>query len=413
MSAKQTKISDELIKAYALKNAQEHEGKAVVGSVLSGLFSEGLKKEEVRDIMVKVNLIINEVNRIPFETQKYEFEKLSKEINHREVRASDELPELPGAQKGKVVMRFRPAPSGPLHIGHIISQMISSLFVKNYGGKFYIFIDDSNPEETIKEAYKNIKEDCDWLFGNVHEYINSSDRNNLYYKYAEELIKKDAAYVCDCDNEKFKELLLKQKPCPCRLLPVKEHVERWERMLSKTKGNYKEGEVVLRFKAGLSHANPALRDFPIARINEHEHPKQGKKYRVWPLMNLCVSCDDLDYKMTHVIRGKDHRDNSERQKMIFKALGKEKQFPWTAFMGRVKFTDIILSKRKIKAAIEAGEYEGFEDAKLPTIASLRKRGYKPEAFAKLATLRGLTEVDKVWTQKDVFDILDRFNREMK
>jgi glutamyl-tRNA synthetase len=98
--------------------------------------------------------------------------------------------------------------------------------------------------------------------------------------------------------------------------------------------------------------------------------------------------------------------------MIFKALGKEKQFPWTFFMGRYKFTDMALSKRKIKAAIEAGEFEGWDDPRLPTISSLRKRGYKPEAFAKFATQRGLSEVDKVISQKDIFDLLDRFNREV-
>ncbi len=402
-------IKDETIKAYALKNAVEHSGKAVAGSVISGLFAEGLKKEDIRDIAVKVNLIVNDVNKLPFETQKQELEKLKGKISEREVRDPNELPELPGAEKGKVLMRFRPAPSGPLHIGHMISNMISSLFVKKYGGKFYIFIDDTNPEETLKEAYENIPKDCDWLFGNVSEYINSSDRIKVYYKYAEELIKAEKAYVCTCEQEEFKKLADNMKECPCRKLDKKENKERWEKMMDK-KG-YKQGEAVLRFKSNIKDPNPAMRDFPLARINEHEHPRQGKKYRVWPLMNLSVACDDLDYKMTHVIRGKDHRDNAERQKMIFKALGKEKQFPWTFFMGRIKFNDLVLSKRKIKAAIEKGEFESFEDERLPTLASLRKREYKPAAFAKFAIQRGLTQVDKVMSQKDLFEVIDRLNKE--
>jgi glutamyl-tRNA synthetase len=289
--------------------------------------------------------------------------------------------------------------------------MISSLFVKKYGGKFYIFVDDTNPKETLKESYKNIKEDCDWIFGNVYGYINSSDRMPVYYEYAKKIIERASAYVCTCENEKFKELVLKQKPCPCRGLSVKENLSRWEKMLDKSKSGFKEGKAVLRFKSNLNDKNPAMRDFPLARINLAEHPKQGKKYRVWPLMNMSVACDDIDYKMTHIIRGKDHRDNAERQKMIYKALGKEKSFPWTFFMGRIKFSDIILSKRKIKAAIERGEFEGWDDARLPTLVSLRKRGYKPEAFAKLATQRGLSEVDKVMSQKDFFDVLDRLNKE--
>jgi len=406
---KKNEISDGTIRAYALKNAVEHGGKAVMGSVISGLFAEGLKREDIKDMMVRISLIVSEVNKNGIELQKQELDKLGKEISHREVRDPSELPELPGAIKGKVIMRFRPAPSGPLHIGHVISNMISSLFVKKYGGKFYVFVDDTNPEETLKEAYNNIKVECDWLFGNVHEYINSSDRMKVYYKYVEELIKKAAAYVCTCDSEKFKELIDKSKPCPCRSFSIKDNQDRWKEMLNPE--GYLEGEAVLRFKSDIKNPNPAMRDFPLARINLKEHPKQVKKYRVWPLMNLSVTCDDIDYEMTHVIRGKDHRDNSERQRMIFRALGKEKQFPWTGFIGRMKFTDVILSKRKLKAAIEAGEFEGAEDAKIPTLASLKKRGYKPETFAKFATMRGLTEVDKVISQKDVFDVLDRFNTE--
>jgi glutamyl-tRNA synthetase len=398
---------EEKMLAYALKNAIEHDGKAFANSVLNSLFHEGLEKSEIKNMMPLIQKAISDVNSLSMDEQKKKIEDFEKDIGHRKERVG--LPDLPNAnEKTGVVMRFRPAPSGPLHVGHIISSMISSLFVKKYGGKFYIIIDDTNPEETLKEAYKNIKEDFDWLFGNVFQYINASDRMDSYYKCARELISKKSAYVCTCDNEGFKKLIEKSKPCPCRKLDAKENLERWDKMISK-KG-YKQGEAVLRFKSDINSPNPAMRDFPLARINEASHPLQGKKYRVWPLMNLSVAADDMDYGMTHVIRGKDHRDNAERQKMIYRALGKEKKFPWTFFMGRIKFTDLILSKRKIAAAIEKGEYEGFEYVMIPTIASLRKRGYKPEAFARFAEFRGLTEVDKVMGQKDFFSALDRFSR---
>lgn len=398
---------DKKAKAYALKNAIAYDGKAQQGAVISSLFHEGLKKEDMKTYGKKISEIVKEVNSMSVEEQKKEFEKLGEIVSEREIREG--LPELPNVLKTGIITRFRPAPSGYLHIGHIISNMISSLFVKKYKGKFYVFIDDTNPETTLKESYKNIKTDCDWLFGNVYEYINSSDRNEIYYEYAKKLIDKGFAYVCTCNSEKFRELALKMKPCPCREQDIKESKERWNKMLD-SKG-FKPGEAVLRFKSDMKHPNPAMRDFPLARVNTHKHPLQGNKYRVWPLMNLSVAVDDLDYKMTHVIRGKDHRDNAERQKMIFKALGKEKQFPWTFFIGRMKFTDVVLSKRKIKVAIEKGEFEGAEDIRLPTIASLKKRGYKPEAFVKFAEMRGLTEVDKVISQKDFFQVLDKFNKE--
>ena len=127
-------------------------------------------------------------------------------------------------------------------------------------------------------------------------------------------------------------------------------------------------------------------------------------------MNLAITVDDIELKMTHIIRAKDHRDNAERQKMIFKALGKEKMFPWTAFLGRYKFKDMELSATQMRQDIEKGKYKGWDDPRLPTIASLKKKGYKPQAFWKFAEQVGLSEVDKVMDKAEYFKLLDSFNR---
>lgn len=391
-------------RAYALKNAIHYNGKANSGAVISALFNEGLKREEVKKYAREINKIVNEVNKLSLIQQEKEYKKIKGLVSEREVREG--LEELPNVTKKGVIMRFRPAPSGPLHIGHIISNMVSSLYVKKYGGKFLIIIDDTNPEETLSEAYKNIKRDCDWIFGNVTEYINSSDRMDLYYSYAVSLIEKNKAYVCTCKQEAFKKLAENKKDCPCRKKSIKENIKDWEKMLGSD--GFKEGEAVLRFKSSMQEPNPAMRDFPLARISLYKHVRQGNKYRVWPLMNLVVSVDDIEYKMTHIIRGKDHRDNAKRQKMIFDVFGKK--FPWTFFMSRIKFKDLPLSKRKIVAAIESGEYKGMEDIRLPTLFALRKKGYKPEAFAKFAEQRGLTEVDKVMDSEDFFRIINNFSK---
>lgn len=390
-------------RAYALKNAVAHEGKAMQGPVISSLFNEGLKKSDVGKYAKKISEIILEVNSLSREEQEKEFKKLGKEVSEREEREG--LPELPNASKG-VTMRFRPAPSGPLHIGHIISNMACSLYVKKYGGKFYVIIDDTDPETTLPEAYKDIPKDCDWIFGNVYKYLIASDRVELYYNYVEKLIKKDAAYVCECSSEEFKKCADEKKNCPCRKFNAEKNLERWKNMLDRN--GFKEGGAVLRFKSDMKHKNPAMRDFPLARINETKHPRQGNKYRVWPLMNLAVAVDDIELKMTHIIRGKDHRDNAERQRFIYDVF--KKKFPWTFFIGRMKFTDLILSKRKINESIKSGEFSGADDVRLPTVASLRKRGYKPEAFAKFIEQRGLTEVDKVIDSKELFRLFDYFNR---
>lgn len=396
------------IRAYALRNAIAHEGKAIAGSVLTPLFVFGLKKEQIKDVMPKINEIVKEVNSLGLEKQKAEFEKVKGIISERETRSEDELPQLEGVDKKKgVIMRFAPSPSGPLHIGHAATGMPSAIYVKKYGGKFYIRIEDTNPENIDPAAYDMIPEESTWLFGK-NTVVIQSDRMKMYYECAEELIKKNSAYVCSCESESFKKLVDESKACPCRNFSSKENLARWKKMLDK-KG-YKEGEVVLRFKSDLKDPNPAMRDFPLARINEAKHPRTENKYRVWPLMNLSVTVDDVKMGVTHTIRAKEHRDNAKRQEMMMKVLGKKA--PVSYFLGRYNFTDLEISCSKTKAKIKEGVYSGWDDIRLPFIAALRKRGFVPGAFEKMALRRGMHEVDKVLTQEDYFRLLGEFNAEI-
>ncbi len=391
------------IHAYALKNALAHDGKAMQSPVISSLFNEGLKRSEVGKYAKTISKIILEINSLSAEEQKKEFEKLEKEVSERDVREG--LEELPDANKG-VVMRFAPSPSGPMHIGHALTFCLNLLYVRKYGGKLYLRIEDTNPENIYPKAYKMLEEEGKWLSENKAKTVIQSDKMQPYYDYAEKLIKKNAAYVCTCEQERFKKFADEKKNCPCRKLDVKENLERWKKMLDKF--GFDEGDAVLRFKSDMKHKNPAMRDFPLARINLQKHPRQGNKYRVWPLMNLAVSVDDIEMKMTHIIRGKDHRDNAERQKMIYKVLGKK--FPWTAFLGRIHFKDMELSTTKMRLAIEKHEFRGWDDKRLPTIASLRKQGYKPQAFLKFSEQVGLSESDKVMDREEYFKLLDNFNK---
>ncbi|VVB82129.1 Glutamate--tRNA ligase [uncultured archaeon] len=390
-------------RAYALKNAVAHEGVAMQGPVISSLFNEGLKKSDVGKYAKKISEIILAVNSLSPEEQEKEFKKLENQVSERETREG--LEELPDASKG-VIMRFAPSPSGPLHIGHALIFSLNYLYVKKYGGKFYVRIEDTNPENIYPKAYKMIEEESGWLSNKKAKIIIQSDRMELYYDYVGKLINKKAVYVCTCSSEDFKKFVDEQKDCPCRKLGLKENLERWKKMLD-VKG-FSEGDAVLRFKSNMKDKNPAMRDFPLARINLTKHPRQGNKYRVWPLMNLAVTVDDIEMKMTHVIRGKDHRDNAERQKMIYKIFNKK--FPWTSFIGRINFKDMDLSTTQMRKDIEAKKYKGWDDIRLPTLASLRKRRYKQDAFWKLAEQIGLAENDKVMTREEYFQLLDNFNK---
>jgi len=403
-------ISEDIIYAYSLKNAIEHKGQVAINSVINSLFNHGLEKDKIKDIMPKVQKIIGKVNKLKIDERQREFEKLSQLIGKRPEREG--LPELENASKG-ITTRFSPSPSGLMHIGHIATAMISSLYVKKYGGKFYFRMEDTNPENIYPPAYKMLKEEADWLFGNVKEFMIQSERIEIYYKYIEKFIEKNSVYVCTCNSEKFKLLIEQKKSCPCRISSEKNKLEtkdRWGKMLDK-KG-FKEREAVLRFKSDLNNPNPAFRDFPLARINLTPHPLTKNKYRVWPLMNLSVAVDDIETKVTHVIRGKDHRDNAERQKMLYHALGLDKIFPHLYFVGRYNFTDMKISTTETRKDIENGKYSGWDDIRLPFLAALKRRGYQKEAFEKMVIERGLSEVDKKLSKKDFFDVLNQYNREI-
>jgi glutamyl-tRNA synthetase len=393
--------------AYALKNAVSYDGKAKVGSVISSLFNEGLKKSEVKKYSKKVLEIVKEVNSLSIEKQKKEFENLKDKVSERKTREG--LEELPNVKRKKVIMRFAPSASGPLHMGHAMTASLSYLYVKKYRGKFYVRIEDTNPENIYPLSYKMIEKDSKWLFENAAEIVIQSSRMNLYYKYTEKLLRKKAVYVCTCSQKAFEEYVKTKTNCPCRNHNVKENLERWKKMLSfDSKNNFKQGESVLRFKSNMKDKNPAMRDFPLARINTKKHYLQKSKYRVWPLMNLAVTVDDIEMKITHIIRAKDHMDNAKWQEMIYKTLGKK--LPWTGFLGMFKFKDMDLSTRKFKQGIKEGKYSGWNDKKLPTLASLKKQGYKPDAFWKFAEQIGLSESDKVIDKKEFFLLLDSFNK---
>ena len=409
------KIKEEKIKAYALKNAVEHEGKAQAGSVLSPLFVEGLKKEEIKEIMPKINEIVSKVNKLSLDEQRAELEKLEDLTSHRDVRDTNEMPELEDVPKSGVIMRFSPSSSASaFHIGHILTGMPSSLYVTKYGGKFYLRIEDTNPEKTVPECYKSFPKEAEWIFGNVTEGYAQSDHMKKYYDFAEDLIKKGFAFVCTCKKKDNREAESKEEyqirePCKCRNNSIKDNQEKWKKMLDK-KG-FKEGEAVLRFKSqDIDVNNPALIDFPLARINLTNHPKQGNKYRVWPLMNLCVTYDDIEQKCTHIIRAKEHADNAKRQEMIFDALKIKK--PHTYFLGRYKFNDLPISKTQITELIKKGKFSGWDDIRLPLARNFKRRGYQPEAFAKMVKQRGLSSVDKVMEKEDLFQVLNNFNREI-
>ena len=298
-----------------------------------------------------------------------------------------------------------------MHLGHAVVGGITSLYVKKYGGRFILRIEDTNSDNIDPIAYELLPKDAEWIFGNVTEVWIQSDRMDIYYRYAKKFIELNACYVCTCSQDEFKRHSDKMEECPCRNNSVEENMDRWARMLDKLDG-FKEGEAVVRFKGDMQDQNPAMRDFPLLRINDSEHPRQKYKYRVWPLMNFSVCVDDIEAGMTHIIRGKEHADNSKRHKLMYKALGIEDRFPQVYFLGRYNFEGLEISCSKTRLRINAGEFTGWDDIRIPFLQAFKRRGYQPDAFRRYTLQNGLSPVDKTIPAEEFFKTLNSFNRDI-
>lgn len=380
---------DEEVLALALQNAIEHGGKANMGPVIGkamALFPE--LKDNARETSTLVKKILEEVNSMDLDQQKRRLNEIGgpKELKKRERRTG--LADLEDAEMGRVVMRFAPGPSGPLHLGHTRAAILNDEFCKRYNGEFILRLEDTNPEKIDQDAYRMIPEDLDWLGVKVDTTYIQSDRFTEYYKVTRELIEKGAAYVCTIDTEIWKELKYAGKPCEERDLEVEVQLDKWDKMLD---GTFPEGDASLVIKTDLNHRNPAVRDFVGMRIRNAPHPRTGDRYRVYPLYNLSVAIDDHLMGCTHILRGKDHLNNTFRQEYIYRHLGWNE--PEFIHYGLVSIPDTILKTSLIKEKIGEGEYSGWGDVRLGTVRALKARGFDPKALRDYWTDVGMKSAE--------------------
>ncbi|MCX8194399.1 MAG: glutamate--tRNA ligase, partial [Candidatus Pacearchaeota archaeon] len=383
-------FDEKKIEAYALANAITHDGKAQASAVLPKLFQEGLLKEQIKDVMPLIQKIVNQVNAMKKEDQQKRFAELEGLVKKRETREG--LPPLPNAQQGKVIMRFAPFPSGPLHIGNARPAILNYEYCKMYDGKMFLVIDDtmgSEEKPIVKEAYDLIPEALDWLQVKYSlPIIYKSDRLELYYKYAEEIIRKEKAYVCFCNAETLHKNRVEGKDCEHRKFSVERNLEEWHKML---KGDYKKGQAILRLKTDMKHKNPAFRDRVLFRITNKEHPRVGIKYKVWPLLEFSWAIDDHLLGITHVLRGKELMIETEMEKYLFNIFGwKQPEF---IHSGIIKLEGIKISKSKSAKEVKEGIYKGWDDPRTWSLQSLKRRGIKPEAIRAFILALGLTQTE--------------------
>jgi len=373
-----------LILKYALKNASEYNGKANFGSVLGKILSEKPElKQNIKELSKEIIGIIKKINSMKLNDinkalSKYEF--------HEVKREKHVLPELKNVD-GNVVTRIAPYPSGPLHIGNARPAILNDEYAKMYKGEMLLVIDDtigSEEKPILKEAYKLIPESLKWLDTKFSKIYYKSSRLEIYYKYAEELIKLDKAYVCFCKSETLRENRAKGIECDCRGNNVDENLKNWKKMFK-----MKEGKVALRIRTNMQHPNPAFRDRVIFRISNRTHPKVGKKYKVWPLLDFSWAIDDYLLGITHIIRGKELMMESEMEKYIWDIFNwKHREIIHT---GLLQLLGIKLSKSKSREEVVSGKYFGWDDPRTFSLQSLKRRGILPEAIRKFVLSFGLNQ----------------------
>ncbi len=375
---------DKSIEKYALLNAVKYNGKANLGAVLGSVIKENPKvKENIKRLSKKIQEIIKKINSMSLDEQKEALKKFDI-IKKKPKIKEKELPEL--KIKGKPVFRIAPYPSGPLHIGNAKQLVINDEYAKKYKGKLILVYDDtigSEEKNITKEAYDLIIEGVKYLKCNISDYVYKSDRLQIYYEYALELIKKGKAYVCSCSAEKLRENRKKGLACKCRKNSIKKNIEEWQNMLTK----YKEGKAVLRIKTDMKHKNPAFRDRVLLKISERKHPRIKNKYRVWPVLEFSWAIDDHLLGITNIIRGKDLMMETEMERYIWKIFNWPK--PEVIHTGLVQIEGIKISKSKSKKEVLEGIYIGWDDPRTWSLQSLERRGIKAEAVRRFCLESGL------------------------
>jgi glutamyl-tRNA synthetase len=376
-------IKDSVLK-YSVHNAVLHQGKAQPGPVIGRIMSQfPSMRNRPKEVSKLVHEIISEVNSWPHERQSSVLNKRWPELLEVRKKTDEKktLPPLENVEKYEIVKtRFAPNPDGALHLGSAEPIIFCDEYAKMYNGKFILRYEDTSPDvkTPIPEMYDWIKEDLEWLGVNINETYIQSDRLEIYYKYAVKLFEMGHAYVCTCLSQDFKKMYMAKEACPCRPIPAKSNLERWKKMLD---GSFKKGDAVVRIKTDLNHPNPAVRDWPALRIAEGIHPRQGDKYRVWPLYNFSCAIDDHEMNVSHIIRGKEHEVNTTRQRYLSNHFGWE--FPEIINIGRLGLEVGVLSKSRIRQGIEDGTYTGWDDPRLGTLRSLKKRGLQPGTIREI------------------------------
>ncbi|MCR5025437.1 MAG: glutamine--tRNA ligase/YqeY domain fusion protein [Lachnospiraceae bacterium] len=288
--------------------------------------------------------------------------------------------------------RFPPEPNGYLHIGHAKSIILNSGLAKEYGGKFNLRFDDTNPTKEKSEFVESIKEDVAWLGAEWEDRLFfASDYFDKMYDYAVFLIKKGKAYVSDLSADEIREyrgtLTEPGKDDPFRERSMEENLRMFTDM---KEGKYEDGSHVLRAKIDMKSSNINMRDPIIYRIAHLTHQNTGDKWCIYPMYDFAHPLEDAIEGITHSICTLEFEDHRPLYDWVVKECEIEMP-PRQIEFAKLYLNNVVTGKRYIKKLVEDGTVDGWDDPRLVSIAGLRRRGYTPESIRRFVELCGVSK----------------------
>ena len=294
----------------------------------------------------------------------------------------------------EVITRFPPEPNGYLHIGHAKSICLNFTTAAKYGGKVNLRYDDTNPVKEDMEYVNSIEEDVKWLGFNWEKRLWASDYFDTMYEAAVSLIKQGKAFVCDLTGEEIKEyrgtLTAPGKESPYRNRSIEENLQLFEEMKA---GKYKDGEKVLRAKIDMASPNINMRDPIIYRIAHATHHNTGDKWCIYPMYDFAHPIEDAIEGISHSISTLEFEDHRPLYDWVLREVGFWPNPPRQIEFARLNLTGTVMSKRYLKAMVDDGIVEGWDDPRMPTIAGIRRRGYTPEAVRAFCEQIGVAKAN--------------------
>ncbi|MCR4758275.1 MAG: glutamine--tRNA ligase/YqeY domain fusion protein [Butyrivibrio sp.] len=290
--------------------------------------------------------------------------------------------------------RFPPEPNGFLHIGHAKSILLNYGMAKEYGGKFNMRFDDTNPTKEKAEFMDSIIEDVKWLGADYEDRLfHASDYFDEMYEDAVKLIKKGKAYVSELSADEMREyrgtLTEPGKDDPNRNRSVEENLKLFEDMKN---GKFEDGSVTLRAKIDMASPNINMRDPIIYRVAHMTHARTGDKWCIYPMYDFAHPIEDAIEGITHslcTLEFEDHRPLYDwvKEECEYKNPPRQIEF------AKLYLNNVVTGKRYIKRLVEDGIVDGWDDPRLVTIASLRRRGFTPESIKMFVDMCGISKAN--------------------